>query len=48
MPGQDRDINGEWWPGGPTRVLRDMIGPDTWDANKWVWLARVKKVEATT
>ena len=32
--------------GGNILALMDGIGPDTWDANKWVWLGTVAKVEA--
>lgn len=38
--GRDIDIDGQYWPGGPQRMYRELWnhinGPGAWEANPWV------------
>ena len=40
IAGQDIDIDGNYWPGGPKRMYSDLWnsinGPGSWDRNDWV------------
>lgn len=50
IPGQDFDIDGNWWPGGPKRLFQrlwDSIhGPGAWVQNPWVAAISFRAVRA--
>lgn len=47
-PGIDVCIDGEWWPGQAVKHFRrlweSIHGPDSWDANPWLWVLEFRRV----